>query len=252
MKSAALSGNRALSQVAERQMRQWAMQLEMQKHLAEEEVAPAVPQLIKPFIAISRDTGAQGEELARRVAERLGWKVFGRELLDYMADQYHLSRISLDFVDEKAASLFHEMFGKWLDKQLVSQAEYVSRLGNIILLAAQHESIVFVGRGAQFILPRESGVAFRVIAPKKQRIESIMQRRQCDRNDAEKFIDDTDAGRAEFIRRYFQRETADSNLYDLVLNLKYLSLDEAVEVMANHCRNRFPSIGAAQPIVRPR
>jgi cytidylate kinase len=214
MNSAALSGNRALSQVAERQMRQWALQLEMQKHLAEEEAVPAVPQLIKPYVAISRDTGAQGEELASRVADRLGWKVFDRELLDYMAEQYHLSRISLEFVDEKAASLFHEMFGKWLDKQLVSQAEYVSRLGNVILLAAQHESTVFVGRGAQFILPRESGVAFRIIAPKKQRVERIMERRQCERHEAERFVDETDAGRAEFVQRYFHRETADPNLYD--------------------------------------
>jgi cytidylate kinase len=252
MKSAALSRNQALSHVAERQMRQWALQLEMQKHLPDEAAAPTVPQLIKPYIAISRDTGAQGEEIARRVAEQLGCKVFDRELLDYMAEKYHLSRISLDFVDEKAASLFHEMFGKWLDKQLVSQAEYVSRLGNIFLLAAQHESTVFVGRGAQFILPRASGVAFRIIAPKKQRIESIMERRQCDYREAEKFIDETDAGRAEFVRRYFHREATDPNLYDLVLNLKFVSLDEAAELMVSHCRTRFASAFASQPSVRPR
>jgi cytidylate kinase len=95
-------------------------------------------------------------------------------------------------------------------------------------------------------------VAFRIIAPKKQRVERIMERRQCERHEAERFVDETDAGRAEFIQRYFHRETADPNLYDLVLNLKYMSLDEAVDLMVTHCRIRFAPAIASQPIVHPR
>jgi cytidylate kinase len=240
MKSATLPRDRALSQVAERQMRLWGLQLQAQQRLAEQEpVVPRVSQLTKPYVAISRDTGSDGAELGRKISEQLGWKVFDRELLDYMAEQYHLSRVSLDFVDEKAASWFHEMFGKWLDAQIVSQAEYVTRLGAIILLAAQHESTIFVGRGAQFLLPRELGVAVRVIAPLKQRVDRIMQQRECSRSEAEKYVVETDAGRDEFVRRYFHRNGADPGLYDLVLNLQYMTLDEAAELIVVRCKQRF-------------
>ena len=114
-------------------------------------------QLIHPYIAISRESGVDAGEIATLVAKKFGWKVFDRELLDYMAEHYNWSRVALDYVDERTASWFHETFGKWLDQQMVTQAEYVSRLGKIVLLAAQHESNVFVGRGAQFILPRDRG-----------------------------------------------------------------------------------------------
>src|SRR4029079_7274108 len=116
-----------------------------------------------PYLAISRQAGTDAGGIARAVAARCGGKVLDDELLDYMAEHDHLSRLALEFVDERAVSWFHEMFGTWLDKQLVSQAEYVIRVGRLLLLAAQHESTVFVGRGAHFMLPRERGIAVRII-----------------------------------------------------------------------------------------
>jgi cytidylate kinase len=104
-------------------------------------------------------------------------------------------------------------------------------LGKIVLLAAQHESLVFVGRGTQFILPRDRGLAVRIIAPRNQRIEHIMERRQCNRRDAEKFMDDTDKGRADFVQRYFHRDVADPHLYDFVINLEHMPRQDATEMI---------------------
>jgi hypothetical protein len=153
------------------------------------------------------------------------------ELLDYMAEHDHLSRLALEFVDERAVSWFHEMFGTWLDKQLVSQAEYVSRLGKLLLLAAQHESTVFVGRGAHFMLPRDRGIAVRIIAPIKQRIHNIMDLRQCREREAKDFIERTDRGREQFVERYFHRDVSDPHLYDLMINLGYIPRAEAVDLI---------------------
>jgi cytidylate kinase len=88
----------------------------------------------------------------------------------------------------------------------------------------------------QFILPREAGIAVRIIAPKKQRVERVMKRRQCNWRDAERFVDDTDRGRAQFVERYFHRDVADPHLYDLVINLAYVSYDDAVDLMVERCR----------------
>lgn len=230
-----------MSQVAERRMRTWSLGLQSQQLIAEQQAAAPMHKMIQPYVAISRETGANGGELAARLAERLGWKSLDRELLDFLAERYNLSRITLEFVDETVASWFHEIFGKWLEEQMVSQAEYVHRLGRIVLLAAQHESTVFVGRGIQFMLPRESGMAVRVVAPKKQRVERIMKLRQMDWAEAERYVADTDRGREQFVERYFHRDANDSHLYDLVVNLECMSLDDATDLIAAQCERRFDS-----------
>jgi cytidylate kinase len=239
MRTATQPGNRDFSEVAERQMRAWSYGLDSRKRIEEQQLAAPAQPLIQPYVAISREAGIDAGEIAELIAKQLGWKVLGQDLLDYMAEKYHWSRIALDYVDERTASWFHETFGKWLDQQLVSQAEYVSRLGNIILMAAQHESNVYVGRGAQFLLPRDAGLSVRIIAPKKQRIKRVMDQRQCTQHDAEKFVDDIDKGRADFVRRYFQRDVADPHLYDLVVNLEHTSREVAVDLILSDYMRRF-------------
>jgi cytidylate kinase len=156
-----------------------------------------------------------------------------------MAEHYHWSNVALDYVDEKTASWFHDTFGKILDDRIVTQVEYVSRLGKIVVLAAQHESHVFVGRGVQFILPRDRGLTVRIIAPKKQRIQRVMERRNCSQHDAERFVDETDRGRAAFVQRYFHHDVADSRLYDLVINLEHTSRDAALDLILGDYLMRF-------------
>jgi hypothetical protein len=58
-------------------------------------------------------------------------------------------------VDETTTSWLLDTFGKWLDRQLVTESEYLTHLGQLVLLAAQSQSAIFVGRGAHFFLPRE-------------------------------------------------------------------------------------------------
>jgi cytidylate kinase len=237
MKTDVLAKGGGLSRAAERQMRTWALDLETRQRLEQE--APAPKPLIYPYIAISRETGVDAGEIGALVAQQFGWKVFDRELLDYMAEHYNWSRVALDYVDERTASWFHETFAKWLDQHVVSQAEYVSRLGKIILLAAQHERYVFVGRGVQFILPREFGLNVRIIAPRNYRINRVMELQQCSRRSAEKFIDDHDKGRADFVQRYFRRDVADPHLYDVIVNLEHMSRQAAVDLIVDDYRIRF-------------
>lgn len=227
-------------------MRTWALRIEAERRREEELKAASPQQLIKPYIAISRECGVDAAEIAQMVAARVGCRIFDRELLDYMVENYNWSRVALDYVDECTVSWFHDTFGKWLDDRIVSQAEFVSRLGRIILLAAQHESTVFVGRGAQFILPRELGVAVRLVAPKDYKLKRIMERRTCSNRDAEAFMVETDLGRSDFIRRYFHHDVTDPRLYDCVVNLEYLSRSDVVELIATCHRLRLGSCDQAR------
>src|SRR5690349_15953042 len=51
--------------------------------------APPPPRLGPPTltIAFSREAGARGGSIARRVGRKLGWQVYDQELLEYMAQE---------------------------------------------------------------------------------------------------------------------------------------------------------------------
>jgi cytidylate kinase len=256
----ATHSNRGMSELAERQMRNWAFDVQTQQRLSEERKITELSQLIHPYVVISREAGVDAGGLAEAIAGKCGWKALDRGLLDYMAEHDHLSRLALDFVDERAVSWFHEMFGKWLDKQLLSQAEYVSRLGRLLLLAAQHESTVFVGRGVQFMLPRDCGLAARIIAPLKQRVQSVMERRHCTEREARSFIETTDDERQQFVRRYFHHDVTDPQLYDLIINLARVPREDAIELIVSEAKRHEQRVlaqaleraSAKRPFHRPR
>src|SRR5262245_55103378 len=46
---------------------------------------PSVPALLA--VAVSREAGARGGTIGRRVAKKLGWQVYNQELLEYTAQE---------------------------------------------------------------------------------------------------------------------------------------------------------------------
>lgn len=238
MKRTTIPSSRSLSGAAERQMRTWAIGLQTQQQMAEQNVPHSQ---VRPYLAISREAGVDGSAVAELVASQLHWKVLDRDLLDCMAEQNHWSRVALDFVDERTASWFNETLGKWLDRQAVSQLEYVHNLARIVVLAAQHESTIFVGRGAQFLLPRAEGASVRLIAPRDIRAAELTTQEECSKAAARKRIDEIDEGRAAFVKRYFQRDVADPHLYDLTISLEHISPAYAADIIVRYCQSRFAS-----------
>lgn len=230
---------RAIAESAERQMRLWTLRSEIWERLQKEKEQVAIEEQVRPFITITREAGAGGGEIGAKLAEKLGFQILGREMLDYLAETYQMPRDMLDFVDEKTAHWIHDAFGFWLDKYTISQEEYVVHLGRMAFLAAQHKECVFIGRGVQFVLPREKGLAVRIVAPEKYRVARTELMRRVSTDEAKQYIAETDRGRKEFVRRYFHQDVENPLLYDLVVNVDRLGVDGAVELIAHAFRSLF-------------
>jgi cytidylate kinase len=173
------------------------------------------------------------------VAKTLGWECMDRQLLDFMAEKYNLPHGALEVVDERKGNWLRDLFGYWLEMTAVPQTQYVAHLGQMVLMAARHAAAVFVGRGVQFVLPREKGLAIRVIAPLKHRIQRTMELRSLDHEQARQLVAETDEGRRDFVKRYFHHDVADPRLYDLVINLEHSDLTDATELVVGACRRRL-------------
>jgi cytidylate kinase len=147
----------------------------------------------------------------------------------------------LEVVDETRANWMHDLLGSFFDSRVVSHDSYVVHLERIVQLAALHGNVVFVGRGAQVFLPRSHGLAVRVIAPRKQRIEQIMQRHNISRERATALIDEIDAARCQFCARHFHHNPEAAEEYDLIVNTGRLSLEEAADAIIAALRRRNPA-----------
>ncbi|HEY2389035.1 MAG TPA: cytidylate kinase-like family protein [Candidatus Binatia bacterium] len=229
---------RAIAPLAERQLRRWAGTLASWADPSQRRVE-RLPEDVKPFVALSRQAGAGGEDVGRLVAAALGCECLDRELLTRLAESEHLPRILLEFVDETTSTLVREVFSRWLDARVITQDEFVRRLGHLMLIAAHDGPAVFVGRGAQFILPRDKALAVYVIAPLERRVADAMTRRQLDHQAAEAWVRDTDEDRAHFIRHQFHADPTDPRLYDLTINLEWLDQQTAARTIVEAYRQRF-------------
>ncbi len=192
---------------------------------------PPHEQALGPFLTVSREAGSGGTEVARSVGERLGWKVLGHELMQDLAHELELDPRLLELMDETHIGWFSETLLNLFNSRLVLQGSYVSMLSRSIALAACDGRVVIVGRAANLVLPPEPGLRVRIVAPRGLRVAAVADREGLDPRDAGDRLDEIDASRADFVRRHFHTEVADSHHYDLVIDTARLGIDGAADLI---------------------
>ncbi|MCY2986767.1 MAG: cytidylate kinase-like family protein [Planctomycetota bacterium] len=219
-----------LGQVAKQHLERWLLSPALKQHM---QAAGDMrkPKKTGPFIAISRQSGSDGTQIARLVGEKLGWDVLDKEILDFMTQRYDTSRSMLEFVDETNSSWVQDVLSSLADSRLISRDKFVAHLQRIICLAALHGRVILVGRGAHAILPREHGLAVRIIAPQELRVDHVSARRSLSRQEAAAAINETDKRRKEFCQRYFHFDNDDPLQYDLTINTARMAPAEAADVI---------------------
>jgi len=223
---------------AERQMQAWSMTASREMGGIRIRDFRELTDKLHTYLAISREAGAGGTTVAEMVGKGLGWEVLGKELLDRISQRFHSNRMMLDLVDETPSNWIYDVLGTWMDSKVIPHETYVVQLRRVVLAAAKHASVVFLGRGAQFLLPREKGFAVRLVAPTPFRIENLRRLKGMTVAEAQRYLNEADRGRREFGRRFFHHDIADPQLYDLVVNTGRLGLEGAAELILAAMKKR--------------
>lgn len=206
-----LSSDR-LAAALERAGRQWEATL---RHDAE--AAPARP--ARPFVvAISREAGAGGALVAEAVGTRLGWPVYDRELLERIAEEMGVRPDLLRAVDERRKSWLQEWAESFSFEPPISAPGFACRVAETMLSLAAQGECVLVGRGAAQILPPETTLRVRLVAPVGYRVLAIRQRLNLSPEEAARWVERTDRERDRFVKDHYHKDPAEARLYDLVLN----------------------------------
>jgi len=218
----------SIERIIDRQLRRWEM--ERLKKL-EKEKSDVVPKK-RPIVTISRQKGSRGSYLADKLAERLGYQLLHREIIDKICASSGYRRQVIESLDDKTRSNIDLWFDGLIKSQYVDASNYFSHLLKIIRSISAHSGVIIVGRGANFILSRSEGLHIRVIADINTRIENLIRFQDISKVDAESAVKKADKERTDFIYSNFRRDINDSTAYDLVINTTFVEIEEALE-MAN-------------------
>ncbi len=177
------------------------------------------------IITISRQAGSLGDEIGRETAHALGYDFVEKVQISEILSGLGFSLSDIDRFDEKKPSVWQSLS---IQKELF--AHYIRAA--VYELAARR-NVVIVGRGGQAILRDTPGTLHvRIIAPYNTRLNRLMEQRSHNENEAQRIIRQKDRDSTGYLSTYFDADSSDSSLYDLVINSRTLPMQKCVEIIS--------------------
>ena len=190
-------------------------------------------------ICIGRQFGSGGHEIAVRTAERLGIRVYERELLHLACKYGELSAKLMESSDERATNpyLYQGVYeGNYHVIRGLPTSEVLFALqSHEIKRIAEEEDCVFVGRCADFVLWDSDAQLLRVFvsAPEGQRIRRKMELECLSLSKAKRLVTKMDKQRRKYYEGYTGQVWGDPHNYDLNIDTSVIPISQAVELIVS-------------------
>jgi CMP/dCMP kinase len=199
------------------------------------------------LITVSRQFGAGGSELARKLGERLNWHVLDDEVACRCAERLHLETSTVERLREHSPTLLARLSSALLvappeapgiDTTHLLRIDAIAEAAfESIMEAAKSLPLVVVGFGTQCIFAdRPDALHLRLVAPMPVRVERLRERFGWDAANAAARARRMDEDRRRYVQRYFHRDVNDPLLYDVQINTGRTTLDEATSIIAQLVR----------------
>ncbi|HMO86899.1 MAG TPA: cytidylate kinase-like family protein [Lacipirellulaceae bacterium] len=174
-------------------------------------------------VAISREAGAPGMEVAQHIGTALGWHVYDREILDLVAAESGLRSELLQEVDERDRHWLVEAISSFGQHNKVNTPSFVHHLVQVMAALAARGRCVVVGRGAAACLPRDTTLRVRVLADMEDRVHRVALEHGLPEDEARRMVQRVDRERSKFVASHFRRDILDAHNFDIVVNASRIS-----------------------------
>jgi cytidylate kinase len=183
-------------------------------------------------ITISRGSHSHGKEIAEKVAHTLGYECISREILLEASQQFNIPEIKLGRAIHDAPSVFERFtYGK---------EKYIAFLRATLLKHLQKDNVVYHGLAGHFFLQAVPHVLkVRIIADIEDRVKEEMKREKISAEDARYILKKDDEERRRWGLRLYGKDTWDPNLYDMILHVQTMTVDEAAQIIVR--ASKLPS-----------
>jgi len=196
------------------------------------------------LVCISHASGAGGEEIGHLVADRLGFLYVDEDVIDHAAKRAGIDPETvaeeerrkplfaglLDYLAESggqtvlAAGVAPEMRSYAVRMFIRSAIQEVAARGNAVIVA--HAASYAVDAG-------EQPLRVLITAPPKQRAQRVAADEKLSESEAAKVIKRSDAGRADYLKRFYDVAEELPTHYDIVINTEALSVEQAATLVAD-------------------
>lgn len=213
-----------LNKIINEQIKSWELESSFKNKI----IAPKGKQF--PVITISREFGARGAALAALMGEKIGFKVWDRDILQAIAEKLGSNQKYLKSVDESRREMIEDVVVGFM-KNVNTNVNYLRTLNRLIRTIEYHGNAIIVGRGANYICKNPHSFHLRIVSPIEKRATDYAAREEISRDEAILIIQKTDSERSQFIRYHFKKDVTRASDYDLVLNSGTFSLQDMMAIV---------------------
>jgi len=181
------------------------------------------------IITISRGSYSRGKEVAEKLAKALGYECISRDILLEASEEFNIPEIKLVRALHDAPSV--------LERFHHGKERYVNYLMSALLEHVKKDNIVYHGlAGHYFLRDIPHVLKVRISADIDDRVREEMRRENISAEKARYVLIKDDDERRKWGIQIYGMDTWDSRLYDIVLNIRTLTVDDAVEILCNTVR----------------
>ncbi|MBF0099820.1 MAG: cytidylate kinase-like family protein [Desulfobacterales bacterium] len=178
------------------------------------------------IITISRGSFSRGKEVAEKVAKQLGYSCISREILLEASELFNIPEMKLVRAIHDSPSI--------LDRFTNGKEQYMAYIRAALLRHVQKDNVVYHGLAGHFFLQGIPHVLkVRIIANMNDRIQEEMKREHISAEKAQYLIKKDDDERRKWGQSLYGIDTSESSLYDMVLHIKTLNVDDVVKIILN-------------------
>jgi len=176
------------------------------------------------IVTISRGSFSHGREVAEGVAKKMGFDCFSREILVEASKEFNIPEIKLVRALHDAPSV--------LERFTYGKEKYRAYIEKALLERAGQDNVVYHGWAGHFFLRDLSHVLkVRILADVEDRVKVVMDREKVSSEEALAILKKDDLERRKWSLALYGIDTADPGLYDLVLHIQKLTVNDAVDLI---------------------
>jgi cytidylate kinase len=176
------------------------------------------------IITISRGSYSRGKEIAEKLAKKLGYECISRDILLEASGEFNIPEIKLVRALHDATSV--------LDRFTHGKERYISYIAASLLQHFRKDNVVYHGLAGQFLVGHIPHVLkVRITADMQARVNEEMRREKISAERALYILQKDDEERRKWGLQMYGTDTWDSRLYDVVLHIGKLTVDDAVDLL---------------------
>lgn len=189
-------------------------------------------------ITLAREYGSGGRYIGKLIAERLGIKLYDKNIITKISEETGLSEEYIKENEQSRKSLANLNNGYYnglsnVDELFIKESELIKEIAN-------KESCIIVGRCANFILKENKDVIrIFIYSDMDSKINRVNKYYGIDTKNAEKEIKRIDKLRANHCKHYVGKEWKDIINYDLCINSDLYGVEKTAEFICDIIREKY-------------